>query len=66
MAGYPGGDVKCIVLDGKEHAVDSKPIAFEIAARNAFREAFAAAGPTLLEPIYMFTIVVPEANAPAM
>ncbi len=63
VAGYPVGDVKCIVLDGKEHAVDSKPIAFEIAARNVFREAFAAAGPALLEPIYIFTIIVPEANA---
>ncbi len=63
VAGYPVGDVKCIVLDGKEHAVDSKPIAFEIAARKVFREAFEAAGPVLLEPIYIFTIIVPEANA---
>jgi elongation factor G len=63
VAGYPVGDVKCIVLDGKEHAVDSKPIAFEIAARNVFREAFEAAGPVLLEPVYTFTIIVPEANA---
>jgi elongation factor G len=63
VAGYPVGDVKCIVLDGKEHAVDSKPIAFEIAARNVFREAFEAAGPVLLEPIYRFVIMVPEASA---
>ena len=63
VAGYPVGDVKCIVLDGKEHAVDSKPIAFEIAARNVFREAFEQAGPMLLEPIYTFTITVPETNA---
>lgn len=63
VAGYPISDVKCIVLDGKEHPVDSKPIAFEIAARNVFREAFEQAGPVLLEPIYRFTIVVPEANA---
>ncbi len=63
VAGYPVGDVKCIVLDGKEHAVDSKPIAFEIAARNVFREAFEQANPQLLEPIYRFTIIVPEASA---
>lgn len=63
VAGYPVGDVRCIVLDGKEHAVDSKPIAFEIAARNVFREAFEAAGPVLLEPIYRFIIIVPEASA---
>jgi elongation factor G len=63
VAGFPVGDVKCIVLDGKEHAVDSKPIAFEIAARNVFREAFEQANPQLLEPIYRFTIIVPEASA---
>jgi elongation factor G len=63
IAGYPVTDVRCTVLDGKEHAVDSKPIAFEIAARMVFREAFAQAGPVLLEPVYCFTIVVPEACA---
>jgi elongation factor G len=60
LAGYPVTDVRCTVTDGREHAVDSKPIAFEIAARAVFREAFAAAGPVLLEPIYAFTITVPE------
>jgi elongation factor G len=50
LAGYPIQDVRCIVLDGKEHPVDSKPIAFEIAARHVFREAFEKAGPVLLEP----------------
>lgn len=60
LAGYPITDVRCTVLDGKEHAVDSKPIAFEIAARVVFKEAFMHAGPALLEPIYCFTITVPE------
>ncbi len=60
LAGYPITDVRCTVLDGKEHAVDSKPIAFEIAARVSFREAFLQAGPVLLEPIYSFDITVPE------
>jgi elongation factor G len=50
-------------LDGKEHPVDSKPIAFEICARRVFRDAFEQAGPILLEPIYRFTIFVPEDNA---
>ncbi len=63
IAGYPVFDVRCRVIDGKEHAVDSKPIAFEIASRNVFREAFESASPVLLEPIYRFVITVPEANA---
>lgn len=61
LAGYPIVDVKCTVLDGKEHPVDSKPIAFEICARRVFRDAFMNASPVLLEPIYHFRIVVPEA-----
>jgi elongation factor G len=63
VAGYAVSDVKCIVLDGKEHAVDSKPIAFEICSRRVFRDAFEQAGPILLEPIYRFTIFAPEDNA---
>ncbi len=54
--------MKCSVLDGKEHPVDSKPIAFEICARRVFREAFEQSGPILLEPIYRFNIVAPEGN----
>jgi len=60
VAGYPISDVKAIVTDGKEHPVDSKPIAFEIAGREAFKEAFLAAGPMLLEPIMDVQIIVPE------
>ena len=63
IAGYPVYDVKVRVLDGKEHAVDSKPMAFEIAARTVFREAFEQAGPVLLEPLYHYEITVPEANS---
>lgn len=59
-AGYPISDVKVFVTDGKEHPVDSKPIAFEIAGREAFKEAFHAAGPVLLEPIMNVQISVPE------
>jgi elongation factor G len=54
--------VKAIVFDGKMHPVDSKDIAFQIAGRNAFREAFEKAGPVLLEPIMTVKVTVPEEN----
>ena len=60
VAGYPVKNVKAIVFDGKEHAVDSKPVAFEIAGRQAFKEAFREAGPVLMEPIMNVHISVPE------
>ncbi|MFN8528958.1 MAG: elongation factor G [Anaerolineae bacterium] len=61
IAGYPISDVVAIVYDGKEHPVDSKDIAFQIAGREAFKEAFNAANPVLLEPIMNVKIIVPEA-----
>jgi elongation factor G len=48
------------VFDGKEHPVDSKPIAFEVAGREAFKIAFKEANPVLNEPIMLVRIVVPE------
>lgn len=60
IAGYPVVDVKAVVYDGKEHPVDSKDIAFQIAGREAFKLAFKKAGPILLEPIMDLTITVPE------
>ncbi|MCU0497356.1 MAG: elongation factor G [Anaerolineae bacterium] len=60
IAGYPIVDVKVVVFDGKEHPVDSKDIAFQIAGREAFKEAFAEAGPVLLEPIMEVKITIPE------
>lgn len=60
IAGYPIVDVKAVVFDGKEHPVDSKDIAFQIAGREAFKEAFMEAGPVLLEPIMDVKISVPE------
>ena len=62
VAGYPVTSVKVSVYDGKEHPVDSKPVAFEIAGREAFKLCVQAAGPVLLEPIMKARIVVPEAN----
>jgi len=61
IAGYPVERVKVIVFDGKEHPVDSKDIAFQIAGREAFRAAFRKAKPVLLEPIMDVRITVPEA-----
>jgi elongation factor G len=60
IAGYPVERVKVIVVDGKEHPVDSKDIAFQIAGREAFRAAFRKAKPVLLEPIMDVRITVPE------
>jgi elongation factor G len=60
MAGYPVVDVKAIVFDGKEHPVDSKDIAFQIAGREAFKLAVKEASPILLEPIMDLVITVPE------
>jgi elongation factor G len=60
IAGYPVVDVLSAVYDGKEHPVDSKDIAFQIAGREVFKLAVKSAGPVLLEPIYKYTITVPE------
>lgn len=62
IAGYPVVDLRAVVYDGKEHPVDSKDIAFQIAGREAFKLAVRNAGPVLLEPIMLFTITVPQAN----
>jgi elongation factor G len=62
VAGYPVEHVKVAVTDGKEHPVDSKPVAFEIAGREAFKLAVKEAAPVMLEPIMNVQITVPEAN----
>ena len=62
LAGYPVVNVKVAVFDGKEHTVDSKPVAFEICARQVFKMAFKEAGPVLLEPIMEAKVTVPEVN----
>ena len=62
LAGYPVVNVKVAVFDGKEHPVDSKPVAFEICARQVFKMAFKEAGPVLLEPIMEAKVTVPEVN----
>ncbi len=62
VAGFPIKNVKVSVFDGKEHPVDSKPVAFEIAGREAFKLCVRDAAPVLLEPIMNVRILVPEAN----
>ena len=60
LAGFPVTDFKANLYDGAYHDVDSSTMAFEIAARAAFREGMSKAGPKLLEPIMKVEIVTPE------
>lgn len=60
IAGYPMTGIRAVVTDGKEHPVDSKEIAFQIAGRECFKKAAMQAGPQLLEPIYEVTVTVPH------
>ncbi len=62
IAGYPVQDVCVEVHFGKYHDVDSSEAAFKTAARNAFKEVFESARPSLLEPVVKLDITVPEAN----
>ncbi|MBE0410067.1 MAG: elongation factor G [Anaerolineales bacterium] len=62
LAGFPVENVRVLVTDGKEHPVDSKPVAFEIAGREVFKLAVKDAAPVMLEPIMNVEITVPEAN----
>ncbi len=60
LAGFPVTDLKATLVDGAYHDVDSSVLAFEIAARGAFREAMHKAGVRLLEPIMKVEVVTPE------
>ncbi|MHC0449434.1 MAG: elongation factor G [Candidatus Lariskella arthropodorum] len=60
LAGYPMIDFKATLLDGAYHDVDSSALAFEIAAKAAFKEGVMRAGPKLLEPIMKVEVVTPE------
>ncbi|MEX2618228.1 MAG: elongation factor G [Alphaproteobacteria bacterium] len=60
LAGFPVIDFKATLVDGASHDVDSSVMAFEIAARAAFREGIQKAAPRLLEPIMKVEVVTPE------
>ena len=60
LAGFPLIDFKVLLLDGAFHEVDSSVMAFEIAARAAFREGARQAGLCLLEPIMRVEVVTPD------
>ncbi|ATQ41482.1 elongation factor G [Caulobacter mirabilis] len=60
LAGFPVIDVKATLIDGAYHDVDSSVLAFEIAARAAFKELREKGAPKLLEPIMAVEVVTPE------
>ena len=66
VAGFPVVDVKVELIDGKYHDVDSSALAFEIAARAAFREALQKAKSVLLEPIMKVEVMTPGEHAKAV
>ena len=60
IAGFPVIDLKCTLIDGDYHDVDSNVMTFDIAARACFREAMPKAAPRLLEPMMKVEVVTPQ------
>ncbi len=60
LAGYAIDSMKVRVYDGSTHTVDSKPIAFELCAKEGFKVAAKQAGPVLLEPVMKLEVTTPE------
>ena len=60
LAGFPVLDVEVELYDGGFHAVDSSAVAFEIAAKGAFRQSMPKAGPQLIEPIMAVDVFTPD------
>jgi elongation factor G len=60
LAGFPVLDVEVELYDGGFHAVDSSAVAFEIAAKGAFRQSIPKAGPQLIEPIMKVDVFTPD------
>ena len=60
LAGYGIDSMKVRVFDGGMHAVDSKPIAFELCAKEGFRAAVPKCGPVIMEPIMKLEVVTPD------
>jgi elongation factor G len=66
LAGYNIDSMKVRVFDGSMHAVDSKPIAFELCAKEGFREAAPKCRPILMEPIMKLEVITPDEYAGAV
>ncbi len=62
LGGYPLDTLKVTLLDGSFHPVDSDQLSFELAARNAYKNACSKAGPVLMEPIMKLEVITPEEN----
>ncbi|MCC8078625.1 MAG: elongation factor G [Oscillospiraceae bacterium] len=62
LAGYPMVNLKCTLYDGSYHPVDSNEIAFKTAAHLAFKDGIPRAKPTILEPIGLLKVTIPDAN----
>ncbi len=60
LAGFPTVDFRYRLIDGKYHDVDSSALAFEIAAKAAFREGMKKAGPIILEPVMDVEVTTPQ------
>jgi elongation factor G len=60
LAGYNIDSMKVRVYDGSMHSVDSKPIAFELCAKDGFKEAARKANPVILEPIMKLEVITPD------
>ena len=60
LAGYPVVDVKCTLVDGSYHEVDSSEMAFKIAGSMAFKEACKKGNPVIMEPVMKVVVNVPE------
>jgi len=62
LAGFPLLDVKVVLIDGSYHPVDSSAVAYEIAAKAAYRQSIPKAKPQLMEPIMKVDVFTPEAH----
>ncbi len=62
LAGYPCLDFKVTLVDGAYHAVDSSTVAFELAAKAAYRQSMPKAGPQLMEPVMKVDVFTPDAH----
>jgi elongation factor G len=66
LSGHPVIGLRVLLVEAEAHPTDSSPLAFELAARAAVREALRQAAPVLLEPIVRLDVVAPEADAAAV